>query len=120
MFISVQNIGRSIPLRHLLVFEICPWQGSSTIGPEENCPPIPKLTLTQTLTLTRGHFSPGQLSGCPPTLKITLTLTETPTLTGGGRGVIFLGGAIVRILHERYVNEKFVCKHTESTEYVKS
>ena len=28
--------------------------GSRTIAPEEPCPPTPKLTLTQTLTLTRG------------------------------------------------------------------
>ena len=58
--------------------------GSRTIGPEENCPPTPKLTLGQTATLTSGgNFSRGQLSGCPPTLKLTLTLIQTPTLTGG-------------------------------------
>ena len=28
--------------------------GSWTIAPEENCPPTPKLTLTQPLTLTGG------------------------------------------------------------------
>ena len=27
-----------------------------TMAPEENCPPTPKLTLTQTLTLTRGQY----------------------------------------------------------------
>ena len=54
-----------------------------TIAPEQNCPPTPKLTLTQTLNLNGGNFLRGQLSGCPPTLKVTLTLTQTPTLTGG-------------------------------------
>ena len=60
--------------------------GSRSIAPEENCPPTPKLTLTQTQTLTGeggGNFPREQLSGCPPTLKVTLTLTQTPTLTGG-------------------------------------
>ena len=57
----------------------------STYWLKENCPrgklpPIPKLILTQTLTLTRGHFSWGQLFGCPPTLKLTITLTQSPTL----------------------------------------
>ena len=60
--------------------------GSRSIAPEENCPPTPKLTLSQTQTLTGeggGNFPREQLSGCPPTLKVTLTLTQTPTLTGG-------------------------------------
>ena len=48
--------------------------GSRTVAPEKNCSPTPKLTLT----LSRGNFPPGQLSGCSPTLKLTLTLTETP------------------------------------------
>ena len=52
-------------------------KGSTTIAPEENCAPTPKLSLGQTLTLTRGggNFPRAQLSGCPPTLKLTLTLT---------------------------------------------
>ena len=29
-------------------------KGSTTIAPEENCAPTPKLSLGQTLTLTRG------------------------------------------------------------------
>ena len=58
-------------------------------------PPIPKLTLTQTLTLTRVQFSSGAIIWLPPpTLKLTLTLTKTQTLTGGA---VLLGGAIVRI-----------------------
>ena len=43
-------------------------------------PPTPKLTLTQTLTLTRGNFPLGQLSGCHSTLNLTLTLTEIKSI----------------------------------------
>ena len=47
-------------------------------------PTTPKLTLTQTLTLTRMQFFSGAIVWLvsPPTLKLTLTLTKTPTLTG--------------------------------------
>ena len=58
-------------------------EGSRAIAAEENCPPTPKLTLTQTLTLTRGQFYLGAIVWLSPTLKLTLTLTQTPTLTGG-------------------------------------
>ena len=46
--------------------------------------PTPKLTLTQTLTLTRVQFFSGAIVWLvsPPTLKLTLTLTKTPTVTG--------------------------------------
>ena len=58
--------------------------GSRTIGPRENCPPTPKLTLTQTLSLTRQQFSSGAIAWLPPqTLKLILTLAKTPTLTQG-------------------------------------
>ena len=57
--------------------------GSKTIAPPRKIAPIPKLNLTQTLTLTRGQFSSGAIVYLPPTLKLTLTLTQTPTLTGG-------------------------------------
>ena len=64
------------------VFVICAEViGSRTMAPEENCPPNPKLTLTQTLTFT--NFPWKQLCGCPPTLKLTLTLIQIPTLIGG-------------------------------------
>ena len=73
------------------------FNGSRTIAPPPpNCPrgnlpplpPTPKLTLTQTLTLTRGQFSTMAIVWLPPTLKLTLTLTQTP---------IPNRGAIVRI-----------------------
>ena len=72
--------------------------GSRTTAPEENYPPTPKLTLTQTLILTleggrRAQFSSGAIVWLPPILKLTLTLTQTPVLTGGQ----FSSGAIVRI-----------------------
>ena len=76
------------------------FNGSRTIAPPlptPNCPrgnlpplpPTPKLTLTQTLTLTRGQFSTMAIVWLPPTLKLTLTLTQTPI---PNRGAIFLGG----------------------------
>ena len=61
--------------------------GSRTIAPKENCrppsPPTTRLTLSQTLTLTKGQFSSGAIAWLPPTLKRTLTLIQTPTLIGG-------------------------------------
>ena len=57
--------------------------GSRTIAPKKNCPPTPKLILTEPLTLTRGQFCSEAIVRLPPTLKLTLTLTQTPTLTGG-------------------------------------
>ena len=59
------------------------WFGATAIATEENCPPTRKLTLTQTLTLTRGQLFPGAIVWLPPTLKLILTLTETPALTEG-------------------------------------
>ena len=50
--------------------------------------PNPKITLTQTLTVTMVLFSSGAIFWLPPTLKLTLTLTQTSILTGGA---IFLG-----------------------------
>ena len=63
------------------------------LSPRKIAPSTLKLTLTQTLTLTSGHFSSRAIVWFPPTLKLTLTLTQTPTLTGVGnfpRGVIVL------------------------------
>ena len=76
------------------------WKDLTVLGqlpPPPNCPrgnlsplpPTPKLTLTQTLTLTRGQFSTMAIVWLPPTLKLTLTLTQTPI---PNRGAIFLGG----------------------------
>ena len=59
--------------------------------PLRKLPPTPKLTLTQTLALSRGQFFTGAIVWFPPTLRLTLTLTKTPILTRGG------GGANVRI-----------------------
>ena len=56
-----------------------PFDGSC---PRGKLPPIPKLTLTQPLTLTRSQFFSGAIVWLPPTLKRTLTLTGTPTLHG--------------------------------------
>ena len=56
-------------------------KGSTAIAPEENCLPIPKLTLSQTLTLTVGKNFSDAIVCSPPTLKLTLTLTQMPTLT---------------------------------------
>ena len=61
--------------------------------PRRKLPPIPKLTLSQTLTLTKGQPFLGAIVWLPPTLKPTLTLTQTPNLTGGQ----FFSVVIVRI-----------------------
>ena len=91
------------------------------IAPERNCLPIPKLTLSQTLTLTGegGNFSRGQLSGCPLTLKLNLTLTQTLTLTEGN----FPRGAIVQIPWKTYFeskNKKYITKHKKVTLFILS
>ena len=66
------------------------WEGSGAIAPEEFYLP----TLGQTLALTRGQFSFGEIVWLFPTLKLTLILIQTPTLTDGQ---LSLGGAIVRV-----------------------
>ena len=80
------NISVLFPLFRLVLGQL---------PPEENFLPTPKLTLIQSLTLTRGHFSSGAIVWLPPpprTLKLTLTLTETAPLSvgqfssGGGGG----------------------------------
>ena len=61
-----------------------------TIAPEKNCLPIPKLTLSQTLTLTGGgNFSRGQLSGCPPNPQTKPHLDPNPD---PNRGQLSPGG----------------------------
>ena len=79
----------SLPFRHFppinTSLKICIIK---TNAPAENFPPTPKLTITETLSLTwggggGGNFLRGQLSGFPTTLKLTLTLTQTPTLSEG-------------------------------------
>ena len=70
------------------------WEGSGAIALEEFYLP----TLGQTLALTRGQFSFGEIVWLLPTLKLTLILIQTPT---PNRWVTFLGkgggGAIVRV-----------------------
>ena len=63
--------------------------GSRTIGPDENCPPTPKLTLTQTLTLTRGQFPLAAIVWLPPNPKINPNLDPNPN---PNRGQFSLGG----------------------------
>ena len=58
-------------------------------------PPIPKLTLTQTLTLTRVQFSSGAIIWLPPpNPKTNPNLDQNPNPNWGA---VLLGGAIVRI-----------------------
>ena len=91
-----------------------------TIAPEKNCLPIPKLTLSQTLTLTGGGISlGGNCLVAPPTLKLNLILTQTPTLTEGN----FPRGAIVQIPWKTYFeskNKKYITKHKKVTLFILS
>ena len=57
-------------------------KGSRTIVPEENCPPTPKLTLTKSLTLTRGQFFSRTIIWFPPNPKTNPNFDQNPTLTG--------------------------------------
>ena len=61
---------------------------SRTIFHEENCQPTPKLTLSQTLTLTGGQIFSGAIVWLLPNLN--LPKKKIPTLTAGqfssGRG----------------------------------
>ena len=58
--------------------------GSRTIAPEENCPSTPKLTLSQTLTLTRGQFSSWAIVWLPPNPKTNPDLDPNPSPNQGG------------------------------------
>ena len=53
-------------------------KSSRTIAPEENCPPTPKLTLTQPLTLTGGQFSSGAIVWLSPNPKTNPNLDPSP------------------------------------------
>ena len=68
---------------------IVPYTSSRTITPKENCPPTPKLTLSQTLTLTGGQFSLGAIVWLPPNPKTNPDLDSNPN---SNRGAIYLGG----------------------------
>ena len=52
--------------------------GSRTIATKENCPPTPKLTLGQTLTLTGDQFSLGAIVWLPPNPKTNPNLDPNP------------------------------------------
>ena len=61
---------------------------SRTIFHEENCQPTPKLTLSQTLTLTGGQIFSGAIVWLLPNLKTDHYLDPNPN---PNRGAIFLG-----------------------------
>ena len=54
------------------------WSGSSTIAPEENCPPTAKLILIKPLNLTRGQFSSKAIVWLPPNPKTKPNLDPKP------------------------------------------
>ena len=63
-------------------------QGSRTIALEENCPPTPKLTSPQTLTLTEGLFSLGAIVWLilNPKTNPNLDPKSNPNRSRGGGG----------------------------------
>ena len=63
--------------------------GSRTIAPEKNMPSTPKLTLTQTLTLTREQFSSRTIVWLPLNPKTNPNVDPDPN---PNRGSIFFGG----------------------------
>ena len=70
------------------------------LPPRGIAPSTPKLTLTQTVTLTSGQFFFGQLSGyLPPNLKTNLNLDPHPNPNWE---VIFLAGQLSGYLILRY------------------
>ena len=75
--------------------------GSRTIASKENCLPTPKLTLTQTLTLTRGHFCSVATVWLPPNPKTNPNLDRNPS---PNRGQFSLVGQLsgYRNLHKLY------------------
>ena len=62
---------------------------SRTIAPEKNCPPTPRLILSQTLALTEGQFSSRAIAWLPPNPKTNPNLDPNPN---PNRGVIFFEG----------------------------
>ena len=65
------------------------WSVSSTIAPEEKCPPTAKLILIKPLNLTRGLFSSKAIVCLPPNPKTKPNLDPNPN---PNRGPIFLVG----------------------------
>ena len=72
----------------------CPWG---------KLPPTPKLTLSQTLTLTRGQFSLGAIVWLSPNPKTNPDLDPIPNLN---RWAVFLGGRELSGYH--FFAKKFI------------
>ena len=68
--------------------------GSRTIALEENCPATPKLTLTQTPTVTREQFTSGAIVWLSPNPKTNPNLDRYPNPNWGTK---FPWRVIVRI-----------------------
>lgn len=86
LILCLKKRNLDVVYRHFKMYNLnTVLNGSRTIAPGENLLPTQKLTLTSTLTLTKGRLSSGAIVWLPQTLKLTLTLTETPPLTGGGQ-----------------------------------
>ena len=74
------NISVLFPLFRLVLGQL---------PPEENFLPTPKLTLIQSLTLTRGHFSSGAIVWLPPPPRtLPLSVGLFPWGGGGEGGVL--------------------------------
>ena len=70
----------------------CHFMSSRTISTEENCSsPTPKLTLTQTPTLTEGQFSSGGNCLVVPNPKTNVNFDANPN---PNREIIFLEGQL--------------------------
>ena len=82
--------------------------GSRAIALEENCPPTPKLTLSQTLTL----FSSGAIVWLLPNPKTNPDLDPNPNPY---RGAIFLRGQLSGYLTKYVLKglQTFACPHKE-------
>ena len=92
------NVGTCVRYTMAYYIYICKYvnivghgYGSRTIAPEENCPPTPKLTLIQTITLTGGHFSSYETVWLPPNSKTNPNLDPSPN---ANRKAVFLGGQL--------------------------
>ena len=66
-------------------------KGSTAIAPEENCLPIPKLTLSQTLTLTVGKNFSDAIVCSPPNTKTNPDLDPN---ANPNQGAIFIVGQL--------------------------
>ena len=93
-------------------------KSSRTIAPEANCPPTPKLTLTQPLTLTGGQFSTVAIVWLSPNPKTNPNLDPSPNPKRGQ----FSSGSIVRIPSENQTFQrtpKFIMVDFYETDFMK-